>query len=49
VVTEEVAVIPVLIELAGAALVAAGAAMLEPALGVLAAGLYLLYAARNAR
>ena len=47
--TEEVAVIPVLIELVGVALVAVGAAMLEPALGVLAVGLYLLYAVRDAR
>ena len=47
--TEEVAVIPALVELVGAMLVTAGAAMLEPALGPIAAGLYLLYATRDAR
>ena len=38
-----------LAEIIGAALVVAGVAVLEPALGLVAAGLYLLYVARDSR
>lgn len=41
--------ISVLIELAGAVLVAVGVGLIEPALALVAAGLYLLYVTRNAR
>lgn len=41
--------IPALIELCGAALVVAGAWLLEPALAMVAAGLYLLYMVKDAR
>lgn len=41
--------IPILIELAGASLVAVGVGLLEPALALVAVGLYLLYMVKDAR
>ena len=41
--------LPVLIELAGVALVAVGLGLLEPALALVTVGLYLLYTTRDAR